>query len=150
EGLSFRYRTGPQVLHDVDVDLPAGASIAVVGETGSGKTTFVKILCRLADPTEGRVLLSGIDGRDLSSSTRLHSIRMVPQDGFLSDTPPAENTRGGRRAAPAADTLAAVGALGLTDWPAGPPAGLDTAVGERGGALSVGERQLVALIRAQL
>jgi putative ABC transport system ATP-binding protein len=150
EGLSFSYRTGPEVLHGVDVDLPAGTSVAVVGETGSGKTTFVKLLCRLADPTEGRVLLGGIDGRQLSRSTRLGSIRMVPQDGFLFDTTLAENLRAGRLDATDEDLAAAVEELGLTSWLDGLPAGLDTEVGERGGALSVGERQLVALIRAQL
>jgi putative ABC transport system ATP-binding protein len=150
ERLCFSYRTGPRVLGDVNVDLPAGTSVAVVGETGSGKTTFVKILCRLADPTEGRVLLGGIDGRDLSAAARLRAIRMVPQDGFLFDTTLAENIRVGRLDATDADVLAAVDALGLRDWLDGLPAGLDTQVGERGSALSVGERQLVALIRAQL
>ena len=150
EGLCFSYRTGPRVLDDVNVELPAGTSVAVVGETGSGKTTFVKILCRLADPTEGRVLLSGIDGRDLSGAARLASIRMVPQDGFLFDTALAENIRVGRLGATDAELLAAVDALGLRDWLDGLPAGLETMVGERGSALSVGERQLVALIRAQL
>jgi len=150
EGLSFAYRTGPEVLHGVDVELAAGSSVAVVGETGSGKTTFVKLLCRLADPTAGRVVLGGIDGRELSAATRLRSIRMVPQDGFLFDTTLAENLRVGRLGASDDELTAAIEELGLTPWLHGLPAGIDTPVGERGSALSVGERQLVALIRAQL
>jgi len=150
EGVSFAYRTGPEVLHAVDVAIPAGTSVAVVGETGSGKTTFVKLLCRLADPTAGRMLLGGIDGRELTAASRLRSIRMVPQDGFLFDTTLAENLRVGRLGATDDELAAAVEELGLTAWMEALPAGLDTPVGERGSALSVGERQLVALIRAQL
>jgi ABC-type multidrug transport system fused ATPase/permease subunit len=138
------------VLHAVDVDIPAGTSVAVVGETGSGKTTFVKLLCRLADPTAGRMLLGGIDGRELTAASRLRSIRMVPQDGFLFDTTLAENLRVGRLGATDDELAAAVEELGLTAWMEALPAGLETPVGERGSALSVGERQLVALIRAQL
>ena len=148
--LRFAYRTGPEVLHAVDVDIPAGTSVAVVGETGSGKTTFVKLLCRLADPTAGRMLLGGIDGRELTAASRLRSIRMVPQDGFLFDTTLAENLRVGRLGATDDELAAAVEELGLTAWMEALPAGLETPVGERGSALSVGERQLVALIRAQL
>ncbi len=150
EGVNFSYREGPPVLRDVSVRIPAGASVAVVGETGSGKTTFAKLLCRLADPTAGRILLGGIDGRALSTASRLRAVRMVPQDGFLFDTTIRENVRFGRLDAGDDEIDAAFAALGLGWWVAGLAGGLDTRVGERGTALSVGERQLVALARAEL
>lgn len=149
-GLSFAYRTGGPVLSDVDLTIAAGANVAVVGETGSGKTTFAKLLCRLADPTEGTVLVGGLDLRDISPEARHRTIRMVPQDGFLFDTTIRENVRYGRDGATDADVEAAFEALGLGWWVARLPGGLDSVVGERGESLSVGERQLVALARAQL
>jgi putative ABC transport system ATP-binding protein len=122
----------------------------VVGETGSGKTTFVKLVARLADPTLGRVLVGDIDLREVDPDERRAAVRMVPQDGFLFDTTVGENIRFGRPGATAADAADAIAALGLGTWVASLPAGIDTPVGERGESLSVGERQLVALARAQL
>jgi len=150
EAVDFSYRQGGRVLHGIDVSLPAGASVAVVGETGSGKTTLAKLMARLADPTSGRVLVGGVDLRDVSAEDRRRAIRMVPQDGFLFDTSIAENVRFGRPDATTGDVEAALDALDLTDWVDGLGAGLDTRVGERGESLSVGERQLVALARAHL
>ena len=150
EAVDFSYRQGGRVLHGIDVSLPAGASVAVVGETGSGKTTLAKLMARLADPTSGRVLVGGVDLRDVSAEDRRRAIRMVPQDGFLFDTSIAENVRFGRPDATTGDVEAALDALDLTDWVNGLGAGLDTRVGERGESLSVGERQLVALARAHL
>ena len=150
ESVEFAYRGGDRVLHGIDVDIPAGTSVAVVGETGSGKTTFAMLLARLADPTAGRVRMAGIDLRDVAADDRRASIRMVPQDGFLFDTTVGENIRFGRPGATVADVEEAVAELGLAPWVAGLPGGLDTPVGERGSSLSVGERQLVALARAQL
>lgn len=150
EGVGFSYATGRQVLHDVTVELPAGVNLAVVGETGSGKTTLAKLLCRLADPTAGRIVLGGTDLRDVSRASRALAVRMVPQDGFLFDTTLAENVRFGRPSASDDEVLGAFASLGLDDWVAALPEGLATPVGERGEALSVGERQLVALARAQL
>ena len=146
----FAYRTGPEVLHDVDVHVPAGSSVAIVGETGSGKTTLATLLTRLADPTSGVVRIAGIDLREVSPESRHECIRMVPQDGFLFDTTLAENIRFGRPGATMADIDSAVSALGLDDWIDQLPRGLATPAGERGEGISVGERQLVALIRAQL
>ena len=150
EALDFAYRDGGQVLHHVDLEIPAGTNVAVVGETGSGKTTFSKLLCRLADPTGGRLVLNGVDLRQVSPSSRFDQVRMVPQDDFLFDTTVAENVRMGRVGATDADIGAAFVRLGLDWWLARLPQGLDTEVGERGENLSVGERQLVALARAQL
>ena len=91
DGVRFAYRTGDEVLGGLDLHLPAGATIAVVGETGSGKTTIAKLLCRLADPTAGTVRIGGVDLREVSPESRRETIRMVPQDGFLFDTTLFEN-----------------------------------------------------------
>jgi ATP-binding cassette subfamily B protein len=150
EALEFRYRTGPPVLRGIDVQVPAGTNVAVVGETGSGKTTFASLLCRLADPTSGRVRIGGVDLREVSGDARHRAIRMVPQDGFLFDTTIAENVRLGRDGASDDDIVRAFRALGLESWVKALPDGVQTPVGERGSNLSVGERQLIALARAQL
>jgi ATP-binding cassette subfamily B protein len=151
EELEFGYRDGEGlVLHGIDVVIPAGSHVAVVGETGHGKTTFAKLLCRLADPTGGRILVGGIDLRDVAPESRRVAIRMVPQDGFLFDTTVGENVRMGYPGATRRDVEEALESLGLGAWSQSLPEGLETRVGERGENLSVGERQLVALARAQL
>lgn len=150
EGVGFSYRTGPPVLRNVEVTIPPETVVAIVGETGSGKTTTARLLTRLADPTEGVVRVGGVDLRTVDETARRASIRMVPQDGFLFDVSIRENIRFGREGATDADVDRAVEALGLQRWIDGLPDGLDTVVGERGGRLSVGERQLVALARAQV
>lgn len=151
----FAYPSGPEVLHGVDLDLPPRTKVAVVGQTGSGKTTIAKLVTRLMDPTGGVVELDGTDLRDVSFASLRERVVMVPQEGFLFDGTVLENAAYGLR-----DTLeteqvrAAVTdafvELGLTDWVAGLPDGLDSAVGQRGEALSAGERQLVAIARAYL
>jgi ATP-binding cassette subfamily B protein len=138
------------VLRDLNLRLPAGGSVAIVGETGSGKTTFAKLLGRLADPTAGTIRLGGVDLRAVSPDERRRAVRLVPQDGFLFDATVGENVRLGRAGAGDDEALAAFTALGLDWWLDELPLGLNTPVGERGGQLSVGERQLVALARAQL
>jgi putative ABC transport system ATP-binding protein len=151
DALEFGYRDGGGlVLHGISADVPAGAHVAIVGETGCGKTTFAKLLCRLADPTGGRILMGGVDLREVAPESRRTAIRMVPQDGFLFDTTVRENVRMGQAGATDDDVDRAFASLGLSSWVAMLPEGLDTEVGERGENLSVGERQLVALARAQL
>jgi ABC-type multidrug transport system fused ATPase/permease subunit len=150
DGVRFAYRTGDEVLRGIDLHLPAGASVAVVGETGSGKTTIAKLLCRLADPTAGAVRVAGVDLRAVGPGSRRSAIRMVPQDGFLFDATLGDNVRIGDAGADDAAVLAAFESLGIGWWVDELPGGLDAPVGERGGNLSVGERQLVALARAQL
>ena len=121
-----------------------------MGETGCGKTTFVKLVSRLADPKSGRIEVGGLDLREIAASSRHRALRMVPQDGFLFDATVRENVRAGREGATDRDVETAFEELGLGGWVAGLPRGLDTPVGERGEALSVGERQLVALARAHI
>lgn len=150
EDLKFAYREGGLVLHGIDVDVYSGSRIAIVGETGCGKTTFAKLICRLADPMDGRILVGGVDLRAVATESRRSAIRMVPQDGFLFDTTIRENVAYGRPGATDEDVIAAFEQLGLMEWVERRPHGLDTRVGERGESLSVGERQLVALARAQI
>jgi putative ABC transport system ATP-binding protein len=150
KGLQFAYRDGRPVLRDVDLTIDAGTKVAIVGETGSGKTTFAKLLCRLADPTGGRLLVGGVDLRTTAAASRHRAIRLVPQDGFLFDTTVGANVRLGLPGATDDEVRAAFGALGLGWWLDDLPLGLDTPVGERGTSLSVGERQFVALARAQV
>ncbi|MEV4755559.1 ABC transporter ATP-binding protein [Micromonospora sp. NPDC049559] len=146
--VDFAYPGGPRVLADVTVDIPAKSRIAVVGETGSGKTTFAKLLTRLMDPTAGTVLLSGVPLERVRFASLRSRVVMVPQDGFMFDSTVAENVRFGRPGMTDEELEHAFVELGLADWVAGLPQGLRTPVGERGEALSVGERQLVALARA--
>ncbi|WP_329012173.1 ABC transporter ATP-binding protein/permease [Micromonospora rifamycinica] len=146
--VTFAYPGGPPVLHGVTLDIAAKSRVAVVGETGSGKTTFAKLLTRLMDPTQGRVLLSGVPLDEVRFDSLRSRVVMVPQDGFLFDATVGENVRFARPELTDAELTAAFTELGLADWLDGLPAGLDTPVGERGEALSVGERQLVALARA--
>jgi ABC-type multidrug transport system fused ATPase/permease subunit len=148
--VTFAYPGGPPVLRDIDLAIAAGTRIAVVGETGSGKSTIAKLLTRLMDPTEGAVRLDGVDVRDIAQASLRRSVVLVPQEGFLFDDTIAANARYGRLDASEPEILAAADELGLGDWLAGLPNGVQTRVGQRGESLSAGERQLVALLRAQL
>jgi ABC-type multidrug transport system fused ATPase/permease subunit len=139
---------GPEVLTDVDLAIEAKTRVAVVGETGSGKTTFAKLLTRLMDPTSGEVRLGGVPLTEVRFDSLRRRVVLVPQDGFLFDATVAENVRFARPDLSDEDLALAFTELGLADWVEGLPAGLATPVGERGESLSVGERQLVALVRA--
>lgn len=150
EGVTFAYPGGAPVLHDIDLDIAPGTRVAVVGETGSGKSTIAKLLTRLMDPTDGRVLLDGVDLRRVSFASLRRGVVLVPQEGFLFDDTLAANVRYGRLGATSAEIESAADELGLGDWLAGLPGGLETRAGQRGESLSAGERQLVALLRAQL
>ena len=148
--VNFRYRTGSQVLDDISIRIPAGTNVAVVGETGSGKTTFVKLLARIADPTSGQITINGVPIHEIDAGSRHSSIQMVPQDGFLFDQTIRENVSFGKPHASEEEIQTAFHSLGLTDWLNKLPDGINTQTGSRGERISVGERQLVALARAQL
>ena len=150
EDVGFAYPGGTAVLTGIDLSLAPDTRVAVVGETGSGKTTLAKLLTRLMDPTTGTVRLDGVDLRAVPFASLRERVVLVPQEGFLFDSTLRANVRYGRLDADDADVGAAVDQLGLTDWLAGLPRGLDTRVGQRGESLSAGERQLVALLRAHL
>lgn len=147
-GLSFRYPSGPEILHAVDVEIPVGRRVAVVGETGSGKTTFAKLVTRLLDPAAGVVEIEGIPIDRVAFRSLRSRVAFVPQEGFLFNATIADNIRYGRPAASARDIQTAFIELGLDTWLDRLPDGLETAVGERGANLSAGERQLVAMVRA--
>jgi putative ABC transport system ATP-binding protein len=148
--VGYAYPGGPPVLHDIDLTLDPSTRVAVVGETGSGKTTFAKLLTRLMDPLEGRVLVDGVDLREISFSTLRERVVLVPQEGFLFEGSVLDNLRFSRPEATGEQVRLALTELGLVDWADGLPHGLGTAVGQRGESLSAGERQLVALTRAYL
>jgi putative ABC transport system ATP-binding protein len=159
EHVRFAYPGGPDVLRGVDLDLPPRARVAVVGETGSGKTTLAKLLTRLMDPTAGRVLVDDVDLRRVRFSSLRERVVLVPQEGFLVDDTLRANIAWGREhrggtgrvdAAGRDQVVLALTELGLLEWAEQLPHGLDTQVGQRGEALSAGERQLVALARAYL
>jgi len=148
--VGFSYPEGPPVLVDVDLAIDPGTRVAVVGETGSGKTTFAKLLTRLMDPTSGAVRLAGHDLREVGFGSLRRRVVLVPQEGFLFDSSLLDNVGYGDLSAGPEQVRAAIDELGLTDWLDGLPLGLDTRVGQRGESMSAGERQLVALIRAHL
>jgi ATP-binding cassette subfamily B protein len=148
--VGYAYPGGPPVLHDIDLTLEPSTRVAVVGETGSGKTTFAKLLTRLMDPVEGRVLLDGVDLREVTFASLRERVVLVPQEGFLFDGTVLDNLRFSRPEATVDEVRLALTELGLLDWADGLPRGVDTAVGQRGESMSAGERQLVALTRAYL
>jgi ABC-type multidrug transport system fused ATPase/permease subunit len=150
DGVGFAYPGGVPVLHDVDLEIAPNTRVAVVGETGSGKTTLAKLLTRLMDPVSGAVRLDGVDLREVPFSSLRERVVLVPQEGFLFDSTLRANALYGKLDATDEEILTGIEQLGLTDWLETLPRGLDTRVGQRGESLSAGERQLVALVRAHL
>ncbi len=148
EDVSFSYPTGEPALRDVSVHVDVGSRLAVVGETGSGKTTFAKLVTRLLDPTSGRVKVGGVAIDEVPFRDLRAKVAFVPQEGFLFDNSIAANVRYGKPGATDGEVRAAFRDLELEGWVDALPNGVDTQVGERGGQLSAGERQLVAMVRA--
>ena len=144
----YTYPSGEEVLTDITVDIPVGTRMAVVGETGSGKTTFAKLLVRLMDPSSGTIHIGGVAAEKIRLQELRRRVAFVPQEGFLFDDTVANNVRFGRINATDAEVWTAFHELGLGEWVEGLPQGLESRVGERGGNLSAGERQLVALVRS--
>ncbi|MFF5405860.1 ABC transporter ATP-binding protein [Streptomyces misionensis] len=150
EGVRFAYRTGGEVLPRFDLTLPAGQTVAVVGSTGAGKSTLAKLLARFYDPTEGRVLLDGVDLRDLPTAELRCGVVMVTQEAFLFSGTVADNIAIGRPDASRAEIERAAKVIGAHEFISALPDGYDTDVRKRGGRISAGQRQLVAFARALL
>src|SRR6266568_891561 len=145
----FGYRD-TVVLPRMDLTIPAGQTVALVGATGAGKTTIARLLARFYDPDEGRVLLGGVDLRDLADADLRREVILITQENFLFSATIAENIELGRPGASRAEVEAAAQAVGAGDFIADLPHGYDTSVGKRGGRLSAGQRQLVSFARAFL
>ena len=155
EDVSFAYADEPAsdaewALRDVDLSVPAGQTLALVGETGAGKSTLAKLVARFYDPQRGRVLVDGHDVRDLRSSCLRGQLGIVPQEGFLFSGTVQENIAFGRPDASDEEIRAAAAAVGADAFVTALPDGYETEVGERGVHLSAGQRQLVAFARALL
>jgi ATP-binding cassette, subfamily B, bacterial len=149
EHVRFAYRDAV-VLPDLDLHVPAGQTVALVGATGAGKTTIARLVARFYDPVEGAVLLDGVDLRRLSERDLRRGVVMVTQENFLFADTVAENIRFGRPGATDDDVEAAARAIGAHEFITALPEGFDTEIGKRGGRLSAGQRQLVAFARAFL
>ena len=149
ESVTFGYRDN-LVLPGLDLDIPAGQTVAMVGETGAGKTTIARLLGRFYDPRSGRVTLEGVDLRQLPDVVLRAEIIVITQENFLFEGSVADNIRLGRPDAAAADVERAARMIGAHDFIAALPEGYDTSVGKRGGRLSAGQRQLISFARAFL
>ncbi|MGZ5309859.1 MAG: ABC transporter ATP-binding protein, partial [Solirubrobacterales bacterium] len=155
DGVSFSYAEPGEgepawALRDVEIAVPAGQTLALVGETGAGKSTLAKLVARFYDPQHGRVLIDGHDLRDLDSQALRSQLGIVPQEGFLFSGTIRENIAFGRPDASEDEIRAAAAAVGGDEFISALPQGYETEVGERGVHLSAGQRQLVAFARALL
>jgi ABC-type multidrug transport system fused ATPase/permease subunit len=150
EGLTFGYGDGPEVLHGLDLDVPAGTTVALVGHTGAGKSTIAKLLARFYDPREGRITVDGTDLGDVMQESLRRQLGIVPQEGFLFAGSVRDNIAFGRPDATNEDIRAAATAVGAHEFIMRLEAGYETDVQERGTRLSLGQRQLVAFARALL
>lgn len=148
DDVRFRYPTGDDVLDGISVSIAAGERVAVVGETGSGKTTFAKLATRLLDPAEGTITIAGVPINRVRFDSLRSRVAYVPQEGFLFDGTVADNVRYGDPIIDDEGVRTGFADLGLLGWIDALSGGIDTRVGERGSNLSAGERQLVAIVRA--
>jgi ABC-type multidrug transport system fused ATPase/permease subunit len=150
ESVRFSYGTGPEVLHGLDLDVPPGTTVALVGHTGAGKSTIAKLLARFYDPTAGRITIDGHDLRDIGQSSLRRQLGIVPQEGFLFAGTVTENIAFGRPDATPDAVVRAAQAVGAHEFILRLEDGYETHLQERGSRLSLGQRQLVALARALL
>ncbi len=150
EGVRFEYVPGVPVLPDLDLEVPAGQTLALVGTTGAGKTTIAKLLSRFYDPVAGRVSLDGVGLRELDETTLRRSVVMVTQENYMFNGTVADNIRFGRPDASDDEVVAAATAIGAHEFISRLPHGYATDVANKGGRLSAGQRQLVAFARAFL
>ncbi|MDQ2968907.1 MAG: ABC transporter ATP-binding protein/permease [Actinomycetota bacterium] len=146
----FAYGTGPEVLHELDLDVAAGTTVALVGHTGAGKSTIAKLLARFYDPREGRITIDGHDLRDVTQSSLRRQLGIVPQEGFLFAGTVTENIAFGRPDATPEEVVQAAQTVGAHEFILRLEDGYETQLQERGSRLSLGQRQLVALARALL
>ncbi len=150
EHVRFGYGELPDVLHDFDLEVPAGTTVALVGHTGAGKSTIAKLLARFYDPRDGRITIDSTDLREVTQGSLRRQLGIVPQEGFLFAGSIADNVAFGRPSAQRAEIEQAAAAVGADEFIATLPDGYATQVGERGFKLSLGQRQLVAFARALL
>ena len=150
EDVRFGYGSGPEVLHGIELDIPAGTTVALVGHTGAGKSTIAKLIARFYDPREGRITIDGHDLRDVTQESLRCQLGVVPQEGFLFAGTVRENIAFGRPEASEEEIVAAARAVGAHDFIVELEDGYETDVAERGSRLSLGQRQLVAFARALL
>jgi ATP-binding cassette subfamily B protein len=150
EGVRFRYGRGDEVLHGIDLDVPAGTTVALVGHTGAGKSTIAKLLARFYEPTHGRITIDGVDLNDVSQASLRRQLGVVPQEGFLFAGTVAENIAFGKPDAKADEIVRAAQTVGAHEFILRLEDGYETQLGERGSRLSLGQRQLVAFARALL
>src|SRR5262249_22639528 len=149
-GVRFGYGDGPDVLHGVDLHVKAGQTVALVGHTGAGKSTLVKLLARFYDPRGGAIRIDGHDLRDVTLASLRSQLGIVPQEGFLFAGTIRDNIAFGRPEATLDEVRAAAEAVGADRFIERLPQGYDTEIAERGAVLSIGQRQLVAFARALL
>ncbi len=149
DSVRFGYRKSV-VLPDLDLTIPAGQTVALVGATGAGKTTIARLLARLYDPVDGRVLLDGVDVRDLDDRSLRHEVVLITQENFLFSGSIADNIELGKPGASRAEIEAAAAAIGAHGFISALPDGYDEQVGNSGGRLSAGQRQLISFARAFL
>jgi ABC-type multidrug transport system fused ATPase/permease subunit len=150
EDVHFAYGRGAEVLHGIDLDIPAGTTVALVGHTGAGKSTIAKLLARFYEPTSGRITIDGVDLNDVSQKSLRHQLGIVPQEGFLFAGTVAENIAFGKPAARPEAIVRAAQTVGAHEFILRLEDGYETQLGERGSRLSLGQRQLVAFARALL
>jgi ATP-binding cassette subfamily B protein/subfamily B ATP-binding cassette protein MsbA len=149
-GVSFGYDPGRPVLHDINLEVERGETIALVGATGAGKTTLVSLIPRFYDPWQGQVMLDGTDIRDIELASLRKQVSLVLQDPFLLPLSIAENIAYGRPEASGEEVIAAAVAANADEFIRQLPEGYDTVLGERGVTLSGGQRQRLAIARALL
>jgi ATP-binding cassette subfamily B protein len=150
EHVRFGYGDGPDVLHGLDLDVPAGTTVALVGHTGAGKSTIAKLLARFYDPRHGALTIDGHDLRDVTQASLRSQLGIVPQEGFLFAGTVTENIAFGRPDATPQEVVRAAETIGANDFILRLEDGYETQLQERGTRLSLGQRQLVALARALL
>jgi len=144
------FRPPPEALKGIDLEIGAGETVALVGETGAGKSTVMKLLARFYDPDQGRVLVDGKDLRTFTLGDYRRQLGYVPQEAFLFTGTIRDNIAYGRPEATEAEVVAAARSVGADELVAGLPGGYEHVLNERGRSLSSGQRQLIALSRAEL